>query len=180
VVERGDLIQVSIWLWSNKENKRIQRNDDWWIRIGFRAEKEASSYSVCHEFISAFVGLKKGDGIKFLESLTKGSLSVRRLYLNPFEITSWPCDKKFTDVNVPTSSGHTVVHINNPEPIENPHRLKRAKRTPTRVVEQTGANAGARRADDIRPCETHHAMIEKHGGRKCCVSLCLPQPIIRH
>jgi hypothetical protein len=60
VVEVGDLVQISRWHWSPEEERIEQRDDDWWIWIGFRTEKETPFYSINPRLLSAFVGLKEG------------------------------------------------------------------------------------------------------------------------
>jgi hypothetical protein len=92
VVEPGDLIQISLWYWSIEHNLLERRNNDWWIWVGFRTEEETLFYSIGPSFVSAFVGLKEGGGIKFLRERDPGEhkpggykTGVReQLYLNPF------------------------------------------------------------------------------------------------
>jgi hypothetical protein len=62
LIESGDLILVSMWYWSSESNEIEQRNDDWWIWVGFRTEKETPFHSINLRLISAFVGLREGGG----------------------------------------------------------------------------------------------------------------------
>ncbi|MDR0439664.1 MAG: hypothetical protein LBI59_01575 [Candidatus Accumulibacter sp.] len=97
-VDPGDLIQVSLWWWSNKENRLEQRDIDRWIWVGFRTEEETLFHSIGPNFVSAFVGLKEGDGIRFLREREPGEYKLGeyetkvpgRLYLNPFGATRSP------------------------------------------------------------------------------------------
>jgi hypothetical protein len=130
VVEPGDLIQVSLWWWSNKENTLERRDDDWWIWVGFRTKKETPFYSISPKLVSTFVGLKEGEGIKFLE-MEKRRIPLE-LHSNPFGdsgyfkgsgrgrisvphgafyLTATGTKNPPKPIYIPASTGHTVVHI---------------------------------------------------------------------
>jgi hypothetical protein len=84
IVEPGDLIQISLWWWSAAENTFKQRNEDWWIWVGFRTRKETPFYALYHpRLVSAFIGQREGSGVKFTESPDPHPLSMT-LYINPF------------------------------------------------------------------------------------------------
>jgi hypothetical protein len=130
VVEPGDLIQISLWYWSNKENRLEQRDDDWWIWVGFRTEKETPFHSISPRLVSAFVGLKEGEGGKFLEmeqrriplelrsnpfgdynyfkKSERGRISIP---YDAFYLTSKGTKNPPKPVYIPASTGYTVVHI---------------------------------------------------------------------
>jgi hypothetical protein len=102
-----------LWYWSNENNLLERRDNNWWIWVGFRTEKETSFYSINPKLISAFVGLKEGGGIKFLESPIK-SIYAGTVYTKPFFGRGGSFAQKgnnSTSVYIPTSTGHTVVHI---------------------------------------------------------------------
>jgi hypothetical protein len=95
VVEPGDLIQVSLWYWSNKDNRLERRDINRWIWVGFRTKEETPFYSIGPNFVSTFVGLKEEGIIKFLREYDPGEDRPReykmkvpgQLYLNPFGAT---------------------------------------------------------------------------------------------
>jgi hypothetical protein len=61
IVEPGDLIQISLWWWSNENNTLEQRNNDWWIWVGFRTRDETPFYALCHpRLVGAFIGQREG------------------------------------------------------------------------------------------------------------------------
>ncbi|GHU37610.1 hypothetical protein AGMMS50256_35770 [Betaproteobacteria bacterium] len=62
VVEVGDLIQISRWRGSIDDKKIEQRDDDWWIWVGFRTEEETPFYGMNPRMVSALVGQKEGGG----------------------------------------------------------------------------------------------------------------------
>jgi hypothetical protein len=108
VVEPGDLIQISLWYWSNEHNRLERRDDDWWIWIGFRTEKETPFHSISPRLISAFVGLMEG-GVRFP---VKPSHSLsEKIYPNPFGSPRYFWNDKFGGISFPTNNGYTVVHI---------------------------------------------------------------------
>ncbi|MDR0575998.1 MAG: hypothetical protein LBI87_00280, partial [Candidatus Accumulibacter sp.] len=120
VVEPGDLILVSMWHWSPESNEIEQRDDDWWILVGFRTEKETPFHSINPRLVSAFVGLKEGGGIRFFEfpESPVRSIYVGEVHINPFGSYSRYANSKGGYSNstsrliyTPTSSGYTVVHI---------------------------------------------------------------------
>ena len=61
VIEPGDLVQLSLW-WRSVTGEDRNFGDNWWIWVGFRAEKETPFHSIDPRLISAFVGLKEGGG----------------------------------------------------------------------------------------------------------------------
>jgi hypothetical protein len=63
VVEQGDFIHISLCYWSIELNLLERRDNDWWIWIGFRTEKETPFHSISPRLISAFVGLMEGGKI---------------------------------------------------------------------------------------------------------------------
>jgi hypothetical protein len=65
IVEPGDLIWVSMWFWSRENDEIEQRNDDWWIWVGFRTGKETPFHSINPKLLSVFVGRKDGGGKVF-------------------------------------------------------------------------------------------------------------------
>jgi hypothetical protein len=79
VIEPGDLIQVSLWYWSNKDNQLERRDIDRWIWVGFRSNEETLFHTIKFDrdgpvnlrLVSAFVGLKEKGGVRFLESPVK-------------------------------------------------------------------------------------------------------------
>jgi hypothetical protein len=62
VIEPGDLVQISMWFWSPENNSIEQRDDDWWIWVGFRTNKETPFHSIDTRLASVFIGLKEGWG----------------------------------------------------------------------------------------------------------------------
>jgi hypothetical protein len=117
VVELGDLIQISLWHRTLEDEKIEQRDDDWWVWVGFRKDKETPFYSISPKLVSAFVGLKEGGGVKILESPSK-SIYAGIVYINPFGDPRyydrvWKAGMKDRSrmIYVPTSSGYTIVHI---------------------------------------------------------------------
>jgi hypothetical protein len=117
VIEPGDLIQVSMWFWSSGNNSIEQRDDDWWIWIGFQTDKETPFHSINPKLVSAFVGLKEGGGVRFTDSPTR-DISAGEVYVNPFGSFKYYSSNKsgysnkWRIIYVPTSiSGYTIVHI---------------------------------------------------------------------
>ncbi|MDR0578248.1 MAG: hypothetical protein LBI87_12145, partial [Candidatus Accumulibacter sp.] len=115
-VEPGDLVQISLWLWSAKEEKLERQNDDWWVWVGFRTKKETPFHSINTRLISAFIGIREGGGIRFFESPHQ-SIDAGKVYINPFGSYSLYANSKTgypntsRSIYIPTSSGHTVAHI---------------------------------------------------------------------
>jgi hypothetical protein len=68
VVEVGDLIQTSHWHWSIKEKRIEQRDDDWWMWVGFRTAEETPFYAMNPRPLAALVGKREGTAMKFTES----------------------------------------------------------------------------------------------------------------
>jgi hypothetical protein len=137
MVEPGDLIQISLWWWSKKDNRLEQRDADRWIWVGFRTKKETPFYSIAPHFVSTFVGLKEGEGVKFLEfKLREYKPRIPTdLYLNPFGgyypiwresireegrihidhdafyLTAKYVKNPPEPVYVPAAPGYTIIHI---------------------------------------------------------------------
>jgi hypothetical protein len=68
VIEPGDLVQVSLLTWSNIANRLVWQDDNRWIWVGFRTEKETSFHSINPQLVSAFVDLREGGGKVFGEA----------------------------------------------------------------------------------------------------------------
>ncbi|GHU27977.1 hypothetical protein AGMMS50256_09020 [Betaproteobacteria bacterium] len=82
VVEAGDLVQLTL-QWRSAQRRDYDHKSDWWIWVGFRTEKETPFHSNDPRLVSAFVGLKEGEGVKFLESPRRNE-SAGNVYINPF------------------------------------------------------------------------------------------------
>jgi hypothetical protein len=117
VVEPGDLILVSMWFWSRESNEIEQRNDDWWIWVGFRTEKETLFHSINPSLLSAFVGQRERGEVRFLEPSYRSGIYAGKVYVNPFgDFGSYSRVRseyrhKSRSIYTPTSTGYTVVHI---------------------------------------------------------------------
>jgi hypothetical protein len=123
VVEPGDLIQVSLKAWLTRQ-KRVEDNGNYWIWVGFRTERETPFHTINYDFsgyrlnntrlVSAFVGLKEGAKIKFLESPSQ-SIYAGHVFLNPFGDSGYSRRRDARGesrmIYIPTSSGYTVVHV---------------------------------------------------------------------
>jgi hypothetical protein len=131
VVEPGDLIQVSLWYWSNKDSRLERRDIDRWIWVGFRTKEETPFYSIGSNFVSTFVGLKERDGIKFLREYEPGKYKPGeyetrvpgQLYLNPFgasrSIWGESIGKREGNIYIPHDAYYlTAIGLKNPpEPV---------------------------------------------------------------
>jgi hypothetical protein len=116
MVEPGDLIWVSMWFWSPERNEIEQRNDDWWIWVGFRTEKDTPFHSINPKLLSAFVGMKEG-GVRFFEPSYKSGIYTGEVYVNPFGSYSYYSREKYINksryiyISPNPQSGYTIVHI---------------------------------------------------------------------
>jgi hypothetical protein len=114
MVEPGDLVWVSMWFWSRENDVIEQRDDNWWIWVGFRAKEETPFHSIDSSLLSAFVGQREGGGVRFTESPSQ-NISAGEVYTNPFgSYSAYPWGKsksKSKTIYIPCSSGYTIVHI---------------------------------------------------------------------
>jgi hypothetical protein len=112
MVEPGDLIWVSMWFWSRENDVIEQRDDNWWIWVGFREKEETPFHSIDSSLLSAFIGQREGGGVRFTESPSQ-NISAGKVYTNPFgsySAYSWGKSKSKT-IYIPCSSGYTIVYI---------------------------------------------------------------------
>jgi hypothetical protein len=109
-VEPGDLIQVSLWRWSAKDEKLERQDDGRWIWVGFRTKDETPFHSIDPRLVSAFVGLKEGGDLRFLESTNQNGNVAGHVYVNPFgNLGAYSKDETGT---IYAGSEYTGVHVN--------------------------------------------------------------------
>jgi hypothetical protein len=113
VVEAGDLIQISRWGGSIDDKKIEQRDDDWWIWVGFRTEEETPFYGMNPRMVRALVGQKEGGGVRFLESSRGDDSAAGTVYINPFGSFKHYRSSKGSKIYIPfrSESRYTIVHI---------------------------------------------------------------------
>jgi hypothetical protein len=132
VVEAGDLVQISRWRWSPEEERIEQRDDDWWVWVGFRTAVETPFYAMNPQLLSALIGQREGAAVKFTESPSyieergglrqierSGTSAAGKVYINPFGSynnyavmkSSYSDTSRIVYIPFRPNSGYTIVYI---------------------------------------------------------------------